>query len=437
MRQRTDEELEQLYQEWLKTTEFPEVDTDEIRSLVMDDLNKINSMSVEEYTLYQKWEEINRKYPSTTSLFGDATLVNSEQTKAVIYAKNNIWFPDRQDPDDYLNLEPELIYANDLEQHDTKTSNIDNPGGIPLNTIWTTLRIFIHTQMHAGQIGRAMNFLVRDKVTQKFLGVITISGDFLDMTARDEKIGWTREQRTAEQRIQYTAIGSTIVPTQPLGFNYVGGKLLALLCLSDVVQEKWKELYGKPLVGMSTTSLYGKNKGGHGMSQYDNLKHWKKMGYSKGTVSYQLSRPVRDEMRKWLMVHKPRRYWDYLVASDKDGKPAKRDATNRSNQQAYAGLGIPSEMYSSFHERGIYFSRLYQNTDAFLRDEIPERELVPLFNTTTQYLVELWKDKYARQRVKSLTQNDRLNLVDTLFYDDMIGAPWESARDRHLTQVGR
>ena len=40
--------------------------------------------------------------------------------------------------------------------------------------------------------------------------------------------------------INHTCIGSTIVPIQPLGYNLVGGKLLALLCLSDTVEEDLK-----------------------------------------------------------------------------------------------------------------------------------------------------------------------------------------------------
>jgi hypothetical protein len=427
-----DDQLEIMFEEWAKmedelshTDPISEEDKDTARisELVKNDLNQFNHMTVEEYTLWQKWEQINRVYPSTTSLFGDSEPVNKEQAMAIQRVKSKIWVPET--PESYQALEPELVYTHE------ETENWN-----PLANDWTTMRHFIHTQMHAGVIGRAMNFLVRDKVTGGYLGVITISGDFLDMTARDEKIGWTREQRTAEQRIQYTAIGSTIVPTQPLGFNYVGGKLLALLCLSDTVANKWEELYGKKLIGLSTTSLYGKNKRGHGMSQYDNLKYWKKMGYSKGSVSYQLSRPVRKQMRQWLRWHHPRKYWEWLIASDKDGKPLKRDATNRSNQYAYRKLGISGKMFSSAHERGIYFCRLYENSDAFLKDEITESDLRPRFDNTEDALAEIWKSKYASRRISSLQKNDRVS-SGTLFYNDLMGVPWEEAKDKYLSQVGR
>ena len=69
----------------------------------------------------------------------------------------------------------------------------------------------------------------------------------------------------------------------------MGGKLLALMCLSDEVQYQWRRQYGDVLVGVTTTSLYGKNKAG-GLSQYDGLKHWKKMGFSSGSVSYEINK---------------------------------------------------------------------------------------------------------------------------------------------------
>ena len=76
--------------------------------------------------------------------------------------------------------------------------------------------------------------------------------------------------------INHTCIGSTIVPIQPLGYNLVGGKLLALLCLSDdTVEKTWEHQYKDKLVGVTTTSLYGKTKV-IPLSQYDRLKTGRK-----------------------------------------------------------------------------------------------------------------------------------------------------------------
>jgi hypothetical protein len=64
-------------------------------------------------------------------------------------------------------------------------------------------------------------------------------------------------------------MGFVIVPTQPFGFNYLGGKLLAGLCCSHEVREKLNKKYDMNLVMFETTSLYGNTKGA---SMYDGMK---------------------------------------------------------------------------------------------------------------------------------------------------------------------
>ena len=84
-----------------------------------------------------------------------------------------------------------------------------------------------------------------------------------------------------------------------LGYNLVGGKLLALLCLSDTVEDTWEYQYKDKLVGVATTSLYGKTKE-IPLSQYDRLKYWKKMGWTAGSVSYE-PLTTRKMIQQWLM----------------------------------------------------------------------------------------------------------------------------------------
>lgn len=69
---------------------------------------------------------------------------------------------------------------------------------------------------------------------------------------------------------------STCVPLQPFGFNFNGGKLLASLVFSQEVQEYFQQKYNEPLLGITTTSLYGKS------IQYDRLECLKFVGYTKG-----------------------------------------------------------------------------------------------------------------------------------------------------------
>jgi hypothetical protein len=230
--------------------------------------------------------------------------------------------------------------------------------------------------------------------------------------------------------INHTCIGSTIVPLQPLGFNYVGGKLLALLCLSDKVQELWKSRYGNVLVGVTTTSLYGS------FSQYQNLQHWKKRGHTAGSVSYEPTKEVTYMVRDWIKENYPRKYFEWYGALNPKGQPFKRDHKNRSRTFAYAKLGIPKELIKSDHSRGIYFSTLYDNSREFLRKECDESDLKKSFDTREETLVQLWKDKYATKRINGLMDNGRA-CGDGLFYDNMIYLNWEETKECYLKQVGR
>jgi hypothetical protein len=283
-------------------------------------------------------------------------------------------------------------------------------------------------------IGRNLNFLIRDKKTGKYLGVTCMSSDFLDLTPRDNHIGWEREAKT-QRMINHTCIGSTIVPIQPLGYNLVGGKLLALLCLSDTVEKTWENQYTDKLVGVTTTSLYGKTKQ-IPLSQYDGLKHWKKMGWSAGSVAYEPTKPTRKMIQQWLMKNHTYKYFEWYVAKKDSGQPHKRDHRNRSHNFTYSKLGIDKKLIKSDHSRGIYFGELFENTKEFLREEVTQDKLVRKFDNSVGALTELWKNKYAKKRLASLTKQGRVS-TETHFYDDIIYMNWEECKSKYLNDVGR
>ena len=398
---------------------FDHIDTEQLKDVLIQDLRYASQMDVREYTLYQKWLEVHEKYPTRTitTLFGDdVQLVDVTQKKLIEKVKENFWMP--EGPDDYESLKPKLVLSNG-----------------PLAETWNAIRTFSSTMKNNSNIGRNLNFIVRDKVTKKYLGVICISSDFLDLTPRDNFIGWSREKKTQGGMINHTAIGSTIVPLQPLGFNYVGGKLLALLCLATPIQELWEKLYGDKLVSITTTSLYGKTKAG-GLSQYDNLDFWQPMGFTSGSVSFEPLQETRYMIRDWLKVNHTRKYFEWYVAKKPSGQPHKRDHKNRSLSFAYAKLNVPKELIRSEHARGIYFAPLYDKTCEFLRGDNDGKDMKKLFNTDVESLSNIWKEKHAKPRIKQLVKKGRVS-SDTLFYDDLAKMDWEQTKDKYLSQVGR
>lgn len=418
-------DIEDQWKLWLSEnpeSSYVNIDEDELKKRTIEELEYVSKMDVKEYTLFQKWCEIQEKYPTVrvNSLWeGDTvTLQDDKQRRLIQKVKNSIWNP--SSPDDYLELQPELVFVNKNQQ---------------LNEVWNTLRTFTSTMKNNSNIGRNLSFLIRDKKSKKYLGVICISSDFLDLTPRDDFIGWERELKTQGKMINHTAIGSTIVPFQPLGFNYVGGKLLALLCLSTDIQKLWEEIYGDKLMGITTTSLYGKTKAG-GLSQYDNLDYWKPMGFTSGSVSYEPLMETRYMIRDWLKKNHTRKYFEWYVAKKPSGQPYKRDHKNRSLTFTYAKLNIPKELIRSEHARGIYFTPFYDKSLEFLRGEYKGKDMEKLFDTSTESLVNIWKIKHAKPRISILKKKNNVS-KETLFYDDLIYLTWEQTKEKYLTQVGR
>jgi hypothetical protein len=414
--------VEKQWDEWSAANpveKFEHIDEQNMKEVLIKDLTYASQMDVREYTLYQKWCEVKERYPvqDVSTLWGsEVQMVDPKQKELVDRVKANFWVP--QSPDDFQNLKPKMVLSNG-----------------PDAETWNAVRTFSSTMKNNSNIGRNLFYILTDEVTGKYLGVICISSDFLDLTPRDNAIGWSRDIKTQQHMINHTAIGSTIVPLQPLGFNYMGGKLLALMCLSDTVQADWKRQYGDTLVGVTTTSLYGKTKTG-GLSQYDGLEHWNPMGFSSGSVAFEPSRATKKLVFDWIKENHTRKYFEWWEAKNQQGLPLKRDHKNRSLNFAYSKLQIPKELIRTEHQRGIYFSPLYNNTNEFLRKEITDSELVKSFDTSEETLTNIWKTKYAKGRIRQLQKKDNVS-YESLFYDDLIWLSWEETKAKYLPQVGR
>jgi hypothetical protein len=91
------------------------------------------------------------------------------------------------------------------------------------------------------------------------------------MKPRNEMLGqvFTQKPEWSKRFNGSAMMGFVIVPAQPFGFNYLGGKLLAGICTSHEVREIANKKYGMNLCLFETTSLYGSSKT---VSQYDGMK---------------------------------------------------------------------------------------------------------------------------------------------------------------------
>ncbi len=114
--------------------------------------------------------------------------------------------------------------------------------------------------------GRELRMMVYEKNSNKIVGFIRLQSPLINSKPRNEWLG-----RAPDLKIfnRHAVMGFAIVPSQPFGYNYLGGKLLALICVSHFTREKLNEVFEKEIALFETTSLYGSSSSS---SQYDGLK---------------------------------------------------------------------------------------------------------------------------------------------------------------------
>jgi hypothetical protein len=149
--------------------------------------------------------------------------------------------------------------------------------------------------------GKSLKWVVYEVNTNKIVGFIRFGSPTINSKPRNDFLGRPLQTTNMEvmKRFNDSAImGFIIVPTQPFGFNYLGGKLLAGICCSHLARRTLSEKYNTDFCMFETTSLYGSTKQ---VSQYDGMKPF--LRYAGLTLS-DFVPAINDEkyhnLRKWF-----------------------------------------------------------------------------------------------------------------------------------------
>ena len=393
-----------------KFFEVESFDFDKERKNFIDNLNFLKSMSVQEQTLYKKWQEFNKD-------------VYSMQQKSSHFDKieNSLWMPS-----DIYNQESTI---REIQELDPIVEHID-PSDSNKVMMWTLLRRLIHTMEYTANPGRNVKFLVRNKTSKKILGVICLGSDVTSLGARDIFIGWSKDNKFKDGKLKYTSIGTTICCTQPLGFNFLGGKLVAALVTSSVIRDAWKKLYGQTLVGLSTTSLYGIH------SMYNSIPHWKTLGSSKGKIALKPDDSTYEVWHKWLKENQSDEYLKQTTQKEGVAGPP-TGVKQKIINMIFRAVGVKPANYMHGFKRGIFYADIYENGKEFLRGEIEEKELKmkKKYNDDSEYIMKWWKPKAIKRYTKLLKENKIK--PEKLFYGDIVGKTWEETKEQYLGEVGR
>jgi len=169
-----------------------------------------------------------------------------------------------------------------------------------LNEYFDLLEITSSQLIEQSIPGRSVKIMVKETTTDTVFGFIRLGSPMINCKPRNTILNTT--DYTANPGLKTfndrSYLGQIIVPAQPAGFNYAGGKLLSLICASHEVREYFNKKYGIDVVLFETTSLYGSIKSA---SQYDGLKPYvKKGGQTESSFMPSLQKSIYFPLRDWF-----------------------------------------------------------------------------------------------------------------------------------------
>ena len=282
------------------------------------------------------------------------------------------------------NIEPVIEVCETQKQHDL-------------------FRIFRYywSSPYSDYVGRRMKLIIRDKglPNKPIIGIAALGSPIIHIPERDEFIGWDKDLRT--QNLIYTMDAYVIGALPPYNL-LLGGKLISMLLASKEVRKIYEKKYkdritiidqkvSNKLVGIFTTSLYGKS------SQYNRLKYkdtllYEPIGHTKGFGTLHLSKETIQEMVRLLKMHNK-----VISHSFGDGPSWVMRIIRASGDL----LGFdPKILLNHSFKRGIYFAPLAKNYKEILNNQ---EKKIDYYNYSSNELTNFWKDRWLKNRKKNLS----------------------------------
>jgi hypothetical protein len=143
--------------------------------------------------------------------------------------------------------------------------------------------------------GKTAKYIVKETNTDKIVGFIRFGSPLINSKPRNDYLGDVPDLDIFNKR---AIMGFNIVPTQPFGFNYLGGKLMAAICCSSDIRRQLNKKYDTEFCLFETTSLYGNIKGG---SMYDGMRPYLRYkGDTQSKFLLTLGEDIYPELRDWF-----------------------------------------------------------------------------------------------------------------------------------------
>ena len=267
--------------------------------------------------------------------------------------------------------------------------------------------------------GKAIKWVVYEKNTGKIFGFIRLGSPTINSKPRNMFLGKPLDTMSKEVMKRFNAsaiMGFIIVPTQPAGFNFLGGKLLAAICCSHLTKDTLDKKYGGPFCMFETTSLYGKTSS---VSQYDGMKPFLR---HKGETMSDFAPLINDDNFHRLNDWFKERNGGPLIDPNASSRKLKTQIKIISIIKASL-KGVDDDAYNKFvqtyldakgltEQKRAYMSDYgYENVKEYLNMETDELLKKDNFDRYSFDGVVDWWRKKASNRFETLNSDGRLRTV--------------------------
>ena len=265
--------------------------------------------------------------------------------------------------------------------------------------------------------GRHIRYMLYEKNTNTIAGFIRLGSPVMSIRPRNQYLDGVVGMNgniSLSTFNKHSINGFIIVPAQPFGFNYLGGKLLAGLCCTAEVKEHLDSKYDMNTCLFETTSLYGSSKQ---LSQYDGMKPFIRFkGLTDSSFSPNMHDGVFLDFNKWFTEKNDGvRIVDPTVSGRKMKTQMRmisiiKQSLKEHDEQEYKKFVEFHKESTNLNEQKRFFISTYgyENVPQIIRGEETELRKAPNFDRYTQQgILDWWRPKAAR-RYEQLKKDVRL-----------------------------
>ena len=250
--------------------------------------------------------------------------------------------------------------------------------------------------------GRRLRFLVVDQNTQKLMGLFALGDPVFSLKHRDQWIGWNKEDRN--ERLHHVVDAYVLGAVPPYSF-LIGGKLIALLAISNEVREVFRRKYegqvsvirkreqSGEIALVTTTSALGRSSIYNRLT-FDNCLAFECVGHTQGFGAFHFSNGIYEALTAYAKSNATATASHELWGT---GFRNRKEVIRKT----LAKLGLPQSWLNHGIKREIYVSPLAKNTCAFLRGDDPELDY---YDQTIAELFNWFREEWLIPRSE---QNER------------------------------